>query len=350
MTRSSARKSAASEGVASVFRTQHPTGVEDLPTAKLIATKLIESNPFQPRHHFDQGALKELATSIREHGVLQPLVVRRVDQRYQIIAGERRLRAATLAGLQKVPCVTRALADDEMELLALLENIQRADLDPLDEAHAYQRLMEWWGLSLRDLATRVHKSHTHIAGRLRLLADPAVEEAVRAGKLGPTAAQELARVEDPERRSQLIARARGGTRVTVQDVKGTSAQRHPVIDGSVESAPSPPAKVEGYFTAPGPAALPDQLGAGLEGTASELASIPRTPAKVEDYFTAAAPAPTAPVGDQQASTVPATTGADVIRLDTLAIIRLRQQGDAAPRADVLLALWADLDALEGQKR
>jgi len=127
-------------GAAQYFAPQNPVGVEDLAEAKSIAVDLLESNPYQPRTTFDKAALAELAADIKEHGVLQPLLVRPHPQatgRYQIVAGERRFRAATVAGLPEVPCIERAMGDDEMERLALVENVQRADLDPVDEAHAF---------------------------------------------------------------------------------------------------------------------------------------------------------------------------------------------------------------------
>ncbi len=139
--------------------------------------------------------------------------------RYQIAAGERRWRAARLAGLAQVPCIERDMDDDAMERLALTENIQRADLDPVDEAQAYKRLMDRYGLSLRDLAAEVHKHHEYIAQRLRLLEVPRIAQAVRKEKIGPTVGQELARVKNADRRDELLGRADRGERVTVQDVK-----------------------------------------------------------------------------------------------------------------------------------
>lgn len=201
------------------FLPQTPDEGTDTGEVRTIARELIDPNPFQPRKRFEQGALDELASSVREHGVLQPLLVRPLGGRYQIVAGERRWRAAGLAGLAHLPCAVRAVPDDELEVLTLLENIQRADLDPVDEAHAYRRLLDRAGISQRALAARLHKDPEYVAQRLRLIADPQVEQAVRAGLLGPTVGQELARVADPARRRGLLDRAAGGERVTVQEVK-----------------------------------------------------------------------------------------------------------------------------------
>ncbi len=199
-----------------------PVGVEDLTDAKMIDIGLLDPNPYQPRRTFDAAALDELAASIRVDGILQPLSVRSHPTqrgRYQIVAGERRWRAARRAERTAVPAVVRELSDDAMERQALMENIQRSDLDPLDEAHAYQRLMERFTLSLRDLAASVHKSHEYVAQRLRLIEDPRIEATVRAGQMGPTVAQEVARVKDPVTRDLLLDRAARGERVTVQDVQ-----------------------------------------------------------------------------------------------------------------------------------
>ncbi len=207
-----------------------PAGVEDLADAKIIDIGLLEPNPYQPRRTFDEGALDELAASIRADGVLQPLSVRAHPTqrgRYQIVAGERRWRAAQRAEQTSVPAVVREISDDAMERQALMENIQRSDLDPLDEAHAYQRLMERFTLSLRDLAASVHKSHEYVAQRLRLIEDPRIEASVRAGQMGPTVAQEVARVKDPAARAGLLDRAAHGERVTVQDAQRAKAPTTP---------------------------------------------------------------------------------------------------------------------------
>lgn len=235
--------------LADFFRPQAPQGVAELTEAKRIDRERIDPNPFQPRRSTDTRALDELAASIREHGVLQPLLVRPLGDRYQIVAGERRWRAAGLAGLSQLPCTVREVSDGDLEVLTLLENIQRADLAPVDEAYAYRRLLDRIGMSQRALAGRLHKDHEYIAQRLRLIADPQIEEGVRAGMLGPTVGQELARVDDPARRQDLLGRAARGERVTVQEVKQARARRpvahHPAsVMPAAEVAPvqsGPPA-------------------------------------------------------------------------------------------------------------
>src|ERR1041385_620472 len=126
----------------------------------------------QPRTHFDEGALEGLADSIRSQGVIQPLLVRRRGDRYELIAGERRWRAARLAGLAKVPVVIRDVADKDLLEIALIENIQRENLNPIEEAQAYQRLIENVGLTQEALATRVGRDRSYITNYLRLLKLP----------------------------------------------------------------------------------------------------------------------------------------------------------------------------------
>lgn len=131
---------------------------------------LIAPNPEQPRTNFEPEKLRELSDSIREHGIIQPLVVSRdEDGGYRLIAGERRLQAARLAGLETVPVVIREAADHELLELALIENIQRADLNPVEEAMAYRRLVEEYGLTQEEVARRVGKSRATVANALRLL-------------------------------------------------------------------------------------------------------------------------------------------------------------------------------------
>lgn len=138
---------------------------------EMLDIDLIAPNPEQPRTHFEPERLRELAESIREHGIIQPLVVSRDDAGgYRLIAGERRLQAARLAGLQNVPVVVREATDSELLELALIENIQRDDLNPIEEAHAYRRLIDEYGLTQEDAARRVGKNRATVANALRLLA------------------------------------------------------------------------------------------------------------------------------------------------------------------------------------
>jgi ParB family chromosome partitioning protein len=146
------------------------SGVAQIPVSQ------ISPNPRQPRTHFDSAELDELASSIREHGVIQPLIVSRKDKDsgYVLIAGERRLQASIHAGLKTVPVIIRQTTDQERLVLALIENVQREDLNPLEEANAYQQLSEEFGLSHEEISTHVGKSRVAVTNTLRLLKLPKV--------------------------------------------------------------------------------------------------------------------------------------------------------------------------------
>ena len=137
-----------------------------------LPAAVIAPNPDQPRRHFSREGLEELAASIREHGVLQPLSVRRSSMGYELVSGERRLRAARMAGLTEVPCIVVSVDSRESSLLALVENLQRRDLDFVEEASALARLMEAYHLSQEEAARRIGKSQSAVANKLRLLKLP----------------------------------------------------------------------------------------------------------------------------------------------------------------------------------
>lgn len=168
-------------------------GVTEVPLAS------ITPNPHQPRSPIRDQDLVELAASIEEHGIIQPLIVTRTPDGYQLIAGERRWRAARLAGLATVPVIVKDAAPGEMLELALVENVQRADLNALEEAHAYQQLIEEFGLTQDRIARRVGKSRVAVANTLRLLkAARAVQEALLAEKISEGHARALLALEQPE--------------------------------------------------------------------------------------------------------------------------------------------------------
>ena len=161
------------------LRTDTSENLQSLPISQ------VECNADQPRKRFDDTALDELADSIREHGILQPLTVRRLGTGYyQIVAGERRWRAARLAGLTEVPAIVIEADDRKATELALIENLQREDLDPLEEAEGYKKLMDSYHMTQEDVANRVGKSRSAVANALRLLGlCPEVRALVEAGKL-----------------------------------------------------------------------------------------------------------------------------------------------------------------------
>jgi len=156
-----------------------PTEDSNAGGVRHVPIEMIVPNPHQPRTRIDAEELQTLAASIREHGVIQPLVVTRGEDGYQLVAGERRWRAAKLAGLTEVPAIIKEVAPREMLELALVENIQRADLNPLEEAQAYRHLVEDFGLSQSEVARRVGRSRPTINNLLRLLsASPGVQQAL----------------------------------------------------------------------------------------------------------------------------------------------------------------------------
>ena len=162
----------------------------------------ISPNPGQPRRHFSRAGLEELAASIGEHGVLQPLSVRRVPGGYELISGERRLRASRMAGLEEVPCILVSVDGQESSLLALVENLQRRDLDFVEEALALSRLIQTYHLSQEEAAKKLGKSQSAIANKLRLLKlPPEVLALLREKGFTERHARALLRLESPEQQA-----------------------------------------------------------------------------------------------------------------------------------------------------
>ena len=145
---------------------------DELKKTQELPISQIKVNPYQPRKEFDEASLQELADSIREHGIIQPLLVRSYKDHYQLIAGERRWRAAQIVGLKFVPVVIRDYNDQQMMEIALVENLQREDLNPLEEAEAYNKLIQEFGLTQEEVAQKVGKSRPAVANTLRLLQLP----------------------------------------------------------------------------------------------------------------------------------------------------------------------------------
>ena len=170
-----------------------------------LPPELIRPNPDQPRRIFDQQALQELADSIVQHGLIQPISVRRQGGAYELVAGERRLRAARMAGLEEVPCVLMAVDGAQSGLLALVENLQRRDLDYLEQAEGIARLMQLYGLNQEQAARRLGKSPSAVANKLRLLKhSPAVRAALRQSGLSERHARALLKLPGEEERMKAI--------------------------------------------------------------------------------------------------------------------------------------------------
>lgn len=164
----------------------------------------IVSGPMQPRTHFDEASLEGLAESIRSHGIVQPLLVRRRDGGYELIAGERRWRAAKLAGLSRVPVVVKEVPDESLLEIALIENIQRENLNPIEEAQAYKKLIETVGLTQEALASRVGRDRSYITNYLRLLRLPEdLQQLVKEGRLSTGHARTLLALTHPDLQRRL---------------------------------------------------------------------------------------------------------------------------------------------------
>lgn len=169
-----------------------------------IDLDLIDPGSMQPRTRFDESSLDRLAESVREHGIVQPILVRRKGDRYELIAGERRWRAAQKAGLQKVPAVVRDVADSDLLEIALTENVQREDLNPIEEAHAYKKLIENVGLTQDALAARFGRDRSYITNYLRLLKlPPDIQELVETGRLSTGHARTILGLPHPDQQRRL---------------------------------------------------------------------------------------------------------------------------------------------------
>jgi len=230
-------------------------GVEPVPGLALrdIPVVQIEANPQQPRQVFDEDALEELAHSIREVGLLQPIVVRRVEgSGYQLVMGERRLRAAALAGLGSVTAIVRETADDELLRDALLENIHRVQLNPLEEAAAYDQLLVEFGVTHEELAGRLGRSRSQITNTIRLLRLPVpVQRRVAAGVLSAGHARALLGLEDTGAQEALA------TRIVAEGLSVRATEE--LVATAPAPAGRPRGKRTGRISAPGAEDLAERL-------------------------------------------------------------------------------------------
>lgn len=200
------RKRALGRGLEELFNNENlnldnfeDTIYESTPKDEIKELKIedLRVNPYQPRKIFDEDALKELASSIKEHGVFQPIIVKKSIKGYEIVAGERRFRASKLAGLDKIPAIIRDFNDEEMMEIALLENLQRENLNAIEEAEAYKSLIEKLDLTQEELSKKVGKSRSHITNILGLLRLPEnVQEMVNENKLSMAHARVLSKLEN----------------------------------------------------------------------------------------------------------------------------------------------------------
>ena len=199
---------------------------ESTPKEEIVEIDISESrpNPYQPRKEFDPEKLTELAVSIKEHGIIQPIIVKKSVKGYEIIAGERRYRASKLAGLDKVPAIVRPFTDEQMAEISLLENIQRENLNPIEEALAYKQLLEKSHMTHENLSTKVGKSRSYITNVIGLLRLPSeVQELVSKGKISMGHARALSKLESDEEIIRLAHKI-DEENITVRDVEDISSK------------------------------------------------------------------------------------------------------------------------------
>jgi len=178
--------------------------IEEGEQVKEVSVNEIRPNPYQPRKEFAQSAIDELAESIKEHGIIQPLIVRKSIKGYELVAGERRLRAAKVTGLKRVPVVVKAYTDQQLMEIALIENLQRENLNPLEEAEAYEKLIAHHDYTQEQLAKRIGKSRPHVANMLRLLQLPdGIRQMVSSADLSMGHARALLTVSEEKVQQQL---------------------------------------------------------------------------------------------------------------------------------------------------
>jgi ParB family transcriptional regulator, chromosome partitioning protein len=263
-------RKALGRGLAALIPQASPTSPQT-PGYRLLPIERVQPNRAQPRKAFDDVALAELSESIKKQGVLQPIVVRRRNDGYEIVAGERRWRAATRAGLHEIPAIVKELSDGDALQVALIENIQRQDLDPLEEAAAYGRLISEYRLTQEQLADALGKNRATIANTLRLLKLPVeVQELLARGQLSAGHARALMTLGNEE---QLVKLAREAVqhKLSVRDLERLARAR-------VKSAP----KVTGAARSPAVANVEEKLQRAL-GTKVRLAER-RGKGRIEIHF------------------------------------------------------------------
>ena len=209
------------------------------PAETIVKINEVEPNKNQPRRTFDEDALLELAESIKQHGVIQPLIVKKRDKYYEIIAGERRWRAAKMAGLKEIPIVIKDLSDQEIMEVALIENIQREDLNPIEEAQAYQRLIKEYNYKQDELAERVSKSRVAVTNSMRLLKlDGRVQKMIIDDMISAGHARALLAITDSEKQYTIAMKVfdeKLSVRETEKLIKNLDKQVKPKVNTTPEN-------------------------------------------------------------------------------------------------------------------
>ena len=201
------KKKALGRGLDALFPEAGQTLKEESDNIVTLSVTSVQLNPFQPRRNFDDEKLEEMATSIKERGLLQPILVRIMDKGYQLVAGERRLRASKLAGLSEISCVVVHADDSQTLELALIENLQRENLNPMEEARGYGKLSSKFKLTQEQIAKRVGKERSTVANSLRLLNLPlTIREDIEVGRISPGHARALLSIENRSLQAKLWSR------------------------------------------------------------------------------------------------------------------------------------------------
>ncbi len=197
---------------------------------KEISVDNVFPNPFQPRQRWDDDALEELVASIKRYGVLQPIIVRKTDRGYEVVAGERRLRAAKKAGLVKIPAIVKDLSDRDLMEYALVENLQREDLNPIEAAQALKNLIEKFGLTQEEVADRIGKRRSTVANILRLLKLPKqVQDMLAEGRITMGHARAILSLSDPDEQIKLAERIVNQS-LSVRDVEREVSKRVKLVE------------------------------------------------------------------------------------------------------------------------
>jgi len=201
------KKKVLGRGLEALISQELKETVSEVERVKELNIDEIEPNPNQPREHFDEASLKELAQSIKKNGILQPVVVRRKGKKYELVLGERRLRAARMAGLNNIPALVRDIDDAGLLMFALLENLQREDLNPLEEARGYARLKEQFCMGDREIADILGKDRSTVVNTLRLLKLPKeIKDLLAEGKITRSHARSILALDDTEEQIALARR------------------------------------------------------------------------------------------------------------------------------------------------
>lgn len=220
-----AKKTGLGKGLGALIRDSSVDTNEVSEQIKYVDISLVDARDDQPRRMFDDDAIEELAESVKAHGILQPLLVRQIDDRYEIIAGERRYRAALEAELDEIPVIIKDVKEHVVKELSLIENIQREDLNPIEEAYAYEELMTEYNLTQEKLAQKVGKSRSYVANTLRLLGlDDYIKEHLINGDITSSQGRTLLSIKSPSERKKFLNQLLEKS-INIRDIERRASRR-----------------------------------------------------------------------------------------------------------------------------